>query len=77
ASADAQYEFYGNYPDAPEGVTTTVPAKGSVHKVINQLQGGIRSGLSYTGALNITELQFEASFIRVSTAGYIESQAAK
>jgi len=77
ASADAQYEFYGNYPDAPEGVTTTVSAKGSVNGVLTYLIGGIRSGLSYTGVLNLTELQSEAEFIRISTAGYLESQATK
>lgn len=73
ASREAQTEFYGNSPDAPEGVTTMVPARGSVKDVIANLVGGIRSGLSYSGARNIQELQLTASWLRVSENGYLES----
>ncbi|MGI0059845.1 MAG: IMP dehydrogenase, partial [Nitrosotalea sp.] len=41
---------------------------------IKQLTGGIRSGLSYCGANNISQMQQNAEFIKMSTAGYAESQ---
>jgi len=34
ASSEAQKDFYGNDPDAPEGTTTTIPIKGSVVNVL-------------------------------------------
>jgi IMP dehydrogenase len=74
ASSDAQKEFYGNYPKAPEGVTTTVPYKGAVNGLIRRLEGGIKSGLSYSGARNIKELQDKAILITISTAGILESK---
>jgi len=57
-----------------EGVEAMVPYKGSVTDIIKQLTGGIRSGLSYCGANNIKQMQQNAEFIKMSTAGYAESQ---
>jgi len=57
-----------------EGVEAMVPYKGSVNDIIKQLSGGIRSGLSYCGANNIAQMQQNAEFIKMSTAGYAESQ---
>ncbi|MDX1371703.1 MAG: IMP dehydrogenase, partial [Nitrososphaeraceae archaeon] len=58
----------------PEGVEAMVPYKGSVVEIIRQLVGGLRSGLSYCGAKNISEMQNNAEFIRITSAGYLESQ---
>jgi IMP dehydrogenase len=58
----------------PEGVEAMVPYKGSVTEIIRQLVGGIRSGLSYCGAQDILEMQEKAEFIKITPAGYIESQ---
>lgn len=58
----------------PEGVEAMVPYKGSVVEIVRQLVGGLRSGLSYCGAKNISEMQKNADFIRITSAGYIESQ---
>lgn len=58
----------------PEGVEAMVSYKGSVVEIIRQLVGGLRSGLSYCGAKTITEMQQNAEFVRITTAGYIESQ---
>jgi IMP dehydrogenase len=58
----------------PEGVEAMVPYKGSVVEIIRQLIGGLRSGLSYCGAKTINEMQQNAEFVRITTAGYIESQ---
>ncbi len=58
----------------PEGVEAMVSYKGSVVEIIRQLVGGLRSGLSYCGAKTIDEMQRNAEFVRITTAGYIESQ---
>lgn len=58
----------------PEGVEAMVPYKGSVVDIIRQIVGGIRSGLSYCGAKTIPEMQNNAEFVKITPAGYIESQ---
>jgi IMP dehydrogenase len=58
----------------PEGVEAMVPYKGSVVDIIRQIVGGIRSGLSYCGAKTISEMQNNAEFVKITPAGYIESQ---
>ena len=57
-----------------EGVEAMVPYKGSVTDILKQLTGGIRSGLSYCGAHTIKQMQENAEFIKMSHAGYTESQ---
>ena len=59
----------------PEGVEAMVPYNGSVVEIIRQMAGGLRSGLSYCGAKTITEMQKNAEFIKITSAGYIESQS--
>jgi IMP dehydrogenase len=59
----------------PEGVEAMVPYKGSVVEIIRQMAGGLRSGLSYCGAKTISEMQNNAEFIKITSAGYIESQS--
>ncbi len=56
-----------------EGVEAMVPYKGSVTDILKQLTGGIRSGLSYCGAHTIKQMQENAEFIKMSTAGFTES----
>ncbi len=58
----------------PEGVEAMVPYKGSVVEILRQLAGGLRSGLSYCGARTIPEMQKNAEFVRITGAGFIESQ---
>ncbi|HEY3094586.1 MAG TPA: IMP dehydrogenase [Nitrososphaera sp.] len=58
----------------PEGVEAMMPYKGSVVEIVRQLVGGLRSGLSYCGAKTIAEMQKNAEFIKMTSAGYIESQ---
>jgi IMP dehydrogenase len=59
----------------PEGIEAMVPYKGSVVEIIRQMAGGLRSGLSYCGAKTIPEMQMNAEFIRITSAGYVESQS--
>ncbi|MBC8251128.1 MAG: IMP dehydrogenase, partial [Candidatus Nitrosopelagicus sp.] len=46
----------------------------SVVDILVQITGGIRSGLSYCGGHNITQMQNNAEFIKMSRAGFAESQ---
>ena len=57
-----------------EGVEAMVPYKGSVTDIIKQMTGGIRSGLSYCGANTIQQMQENAEFMKMSRAGFAESQ---
>jgi IMP dehydrogenase len=59
----------------PEGVEAMVPYNGSVVEIIRQMAGGLRSGLSYCGAKTIPEMQTNAEFIKITSAGYMESQS--
>ena len=56
-----------------EGVEAAVPYRGSVDDLLNQLVGGLRSGLSYGGARTIDELQANVEFMQMSQAGVAES----
>lgn len=57
-----------------EGVEALVPYKGGATDILNQLVGGLRSGLSYCGAHDIAQMQHNAEFIRMSQAGFAESR---
>lgn len=57
----------------PEGIEGWVKEKGPVADVLRKLAGGIRSGLSYTGARNIKEFQERAKFIEISSGTVLES----
>ena len=56
----------------PEGISGRVPYKGQVAEVIYQIMGGLRAGMGYCGAKDITNLQ-KAKFIRITAAGVTES----
>jgi len=58
----------------PEGIEGRVPFKGNLAEVITQFVGGLRAGMGYCGARNISELQ-KAQFIRITHAGIRESHA--
>ena len=56
-----------------EGVEGRVPYKGSMLNVIQQLMGGLRSSMGYTGSRDIEALRTGAQFIRITNAGVRES----
>jgi IMP dehydrogenase len=58
----------------PEGVEAIVPYKGTAMSVIHQLAGGLRSGMSYCGAINLKEMRSNGEFIRISEVGLAESK---
>lgn len=59
----------------PEGIEGMVPFKGSVHRMLTQLTGGLRSGMGLAGCGDIEALRTESRFRRVTAAGHKESHA--
>lgn len=57
----------------PEGIEGQVPFRGPVAAVAHQLIGGLRQSMFYTGAATIEELQAKGKFVRITTAGLMES----
>src|SRR3982750_2509054 len=71
-----RYSQEGTQSDAkyvPEGIEGRVAYKGTVAEMVTQLVGGLRSGMGYTGCLSIKELQENAKFVRITSAGLRES----
>ena len=56
----------------PEGISARVPFKGTLKEVMHQLIGGLRAGMGYCGAKNISSL-VDAKFIKITHSGMIES----
>jgi IMP dehydrogenase len=57
----------------PEGVEAATPYKGSLESELNQLVGGMQSGMGYVGAESLHGFKQRAEFVRVSPAGQQES----
>jgi IMP dehydrogenase len=57
----------------PEGIEGRVPYKGSLVAIIQQLVGGLRAAMGYTGCRNITEMRTKPKFVRITGAGRRES----
>jgi IMP dehydrogenase len=57
----------------PEGIEGQVAYKGTLSALVDQLVGGLRSGMGYCGTKNLNELQERSQFIRISSAGLRES----
>tara|TARA_R110000787_G_scaffold70731_1_gene157348 strand:- start:2487 stop:3539 length:1053 start_codon:yes stop_codon:yes gene_type:complete len=73
ASKEAQLSWRGKY-SSHEGVSARVPYRGSVTKLLEDMERGIRSGLSYSGARTVAELQSVADFVIQTSAGLGESR---
>jgi IMP dehydrogenase len=57
----------------PEGVEGRVPYKGSAVWVIQQLLGGVRASMGYTGSATVEELRTRTQFVEITAAGMRES----
>ena len=53
----------------PEGIEGRVPYKGKLTKIIEQLVGGLRQSMGYTGCSNIDDLQNKTEFVRITDSG--------
>ncbi|WP_100933948.1 IMP dehydrogenase [Candidatus Chlamydia corallus] len=72
-SADRYFQKQEQKKFVPEGVEGLLPFKGSVHDVLYQLLGGIRSGMGYIGAKTLKDLKNRAAFVRITESGRAES----
>ena len=57
----------------PEGVEGRVPYKGPLADTTFQMVGGLKSGMGYCGAATIEQLQANAEFVKITSAGLLES----
>ncbi len=57
----------------PEGIEGRIAYRGPIDKILYQLAGGLRAGMGYVGAKNLTELAARANFVRITDAGLRES----
>jgi IMP dehydrogenase len=57
----------------PEGIEGRVPYKGPVSAIVQQLMGGVRSAMGYTGSVDIEAMRTLPEFVRVTAAGMSES----
>ncbi len=77
ASKSAQVSWRGGVPQgmAAEGESVFVSIKGPVGELLQEIVGGIRSGMSYLNASNLLELRENAEFIEMTGSGFSESRA--
>lgn len=73
ASREAQKDATGSVSVA-EGISTTLPYKGSVKNILEEIRGGLGSGCSYSGVHNLEELSSFARYVRVTQASLGESR---
>ncbi len=75
ASREAQEDFLGPMGDwkTAEGVSTRVPYHEKHEAIVADIVGGLRSGLTYGGALTIPELQRKLNFVLITPAARLES----
>ena len=64
----------GSKKYVPEGIEGRIAYKGNLHEVVHQFTGGLRAGMGYCGAKDISALQ-QATFIQITNAGMRESHA--
>ena len=74
ASKEAQYDWRGR-TSSLEGVASMVPYKGPVSNILDDLEKGIRSGLSYSGATTLSEFSAKSRLTFQTSAGQVESSA--
>ena len=58
----------------PEGVEAVVPYRGDATAIVAELVGGLRSAMSYLDAASVEQLAANARFVRITSAGQVESR---
>lgn len=71
ASKVAQKNWKGSYASI-EGVSSYVPYKGTISKVINEIMSNVRSGMSYSGVTSLDDLRKESIAMLQSTSSHVE-----
>ena len=75
SASKESYHDQGKDWDCAEGESFTVPVKGPVSDVLKEIEGGLRSSLTYVGARNLAEFRSLARFVNVSSNSVIENRA--
>jgi IMP dehydrogenase len=57
----------------PEGIVGRVPYKGELVESMVQFIGGLRAGMGYCGAKDISALKENAQFVQITSSGIMES----
>ena len=57
----------------PEGIEGRVPYKGPLINIIQQLMGGLRASMGYTGCQDLDDFRANTEFVRITNAGITES----
>jgi IMP dehydrogenase len=73
ASSAAQEDVQGRVSVA-EGISTTIPYKGSMSHILSQIRGGLGSGCSYSGVSELSELYSSAEYTEVTSNSLYESK---
>ncbi len=75
ASREVQDDYHGGMAEwkTAEGVAHEVPYRENEDEIIADIVGGLRSGLTYGGAVTIRELQRKLDYIEITPAGRVES----
>ncbi len=68
-----QQDVSDNLKLVPEGIEGRVPYKGPLGNIVHQLVGGLCAAMGYTGNGTIPEMQKNAVFRRITSAGLRES----
>jgi IMP dehydrogenase len=74
ASREAQEDYMGGMSEwkTAEGIAIEVPSRGPVKDVVQDILGGLRSGMTYCGAATIKDLQRKAQFMEITPAVRVE-----
>lgn len=73
-SSDRYFQKHANPSKyVPEGIEGRVAYKGGIINIIEQLMGGLRSGMGYTGCATIEMMRTQPEFVRVTSSGVRES----
>ena len=73
ASREAQADGRGSVSGV-EGITTTVPYRGSVESIVSEFRDGISSAMSYTGVDNLADFATESMYTIITNSGIAESK---
>jgi IMP dehydrogenase len=57
-----------------EGESTMIPFKGSVEYIIDKLNDGLKSALSYSGSQDIKEFHLKSEVMEITLSGMVESK---
>lgn len=74
SSSRQRYGMEGVGEPLAEGVEAKVEYAGSVSRVMNKLELGLRTGMEYVGAATIDDMRYRAEFARVTPAGAVEGK---